>query len=285
MMSFWKRALARRGRGEPADAVPAASGEAGFTLLEAVIVAVIFSALVVSIYETVSVGQKASTEMTGRAQFEGAAREASQRLQREFYRARVVSVEAPPAAPAVVYQLPVDADGDGDTTDDFEQIEWGSPEPGNDQLGGQLRIEWRFDRLVSEAADSADYNLDGDRTDSFQLGRLFRVSAGGQELPIGPSALAVTSPTPGTPGALSTASPISASTSITCKGATPHSSRTFASSARTHDPPARWDGGGRSTVTCASTSWRRSLSGETTTAARPAADARFASVPSASSAS
>ena len=50
---------------------------------------------------------------------------------------------------------------------------------------------------MSEAADSADYNLDGDRTDSFQIGRLFRVSAGGQELPIGPSALAVTSPTPG----------------------------------------------------------------------------------------
>lgn len=173
------------------------SGEAGFTLLEAIIVAVIFSALVVSIYETVTVGQNASTELTGRAQFESGAREASQRLQREFYRARVVAVDAPPAAPAIAYQLPVDADGDGDTTDASEQIEWGSPEPGDDQAGTQLRIEWRLDRVVSESDDESDYNGDGDRADTFQVGRLFRVSAGGQELPIGPSALAVSAPEPG----------------------------------------------------------------------------------------
>jgi type II secretory pathway pseudopilin PulG len=173
------------------------TGEAGFTLLEAVIVSVIFSALIVSIYETVTVGQNASTELTGRSQFEGAARETMQRLQREFYRARVVAVDAPPLPPALTYQLPVDADGDGDTTDASEEIEWGSPEPGDDLLGGQVRVEWRFDRLVSETDDDADYNADGDRTDSFQIGRLTRVSAGGQELPIGPNTMAMSVPLPG----------------------------------------------------------------------------------------
>lgn len=184
--------------GDRSRAVPPSGGsEAGFTFLEAIIVVVIFSALVVSIYETVSVGQSASTELTGRAQFESNARESAQRLQREFYRARVVSLEAPPAAPAITYQLPVDPDGDGDYTDEFEQIEWGSPEPGVDQLGGQVRIEWRVGLQVSESADEADYNLDGDRTDAFQIGRLVRVSAGGQELVIGPGALMASAPNPG----------------------------------------------------------------------------------------
>ncbi len=172
-------------------------GEAGFTLLEAAIVTIIFSAIVVSIYETVSTGQRSATEFSARAEFEDRAREAVRRLEREFYRARIVEVEAPPAAPAVVYQLPVDPDDDGDFTDASEQIEWGSPEAGNDQKGGEIRLEWRFDRLVSEADDGVDLNGDGDAADSFQIGRLVRASAAGQEIPIGPAAVATTAPDPG----------------------------------------------------------------------------------------
>ena len=90
--------------------------------------------------------------------------------------------------------------------------------------------------------------------------------------------LAVTSPTRGTPGMLSTLSPMSASTSATWPGATPKNSRTPASS-RNFSRPV-WK-----TRTRGPTSWSMSLSAVTMTTSNPIADAFFASVPMTSSAS
>src|SRR5262249_7954338 len=137
------------------------------------------------------------TDLAGRSAFEDRARECVEQLEREFYRAHVISVDAAPAAPAITYQLPVDPDADGDVTDANEQIEWGSPEPTGDVLGGQIRMEWRLDRTVSEATLKEDINRDGDRNDVFKVGRLVRVTSTGKTRPFGPAAVATSSPNPG----------------------------------------------------------------------------------------
>ena len=87
------------------------------------------------------------------------------------------------------------------------------------------------------------------------------------------------SPIPGTPFTLSTASPMSASTSTTFPGATPNFSSTPAASS--HVPSSR----GLNTRTPSRTSWKKSLSPVTMPTSYPAARACSASVPITSSAS
>ena len=84
---------------------------------------------------------------------------------------------------------------------------------------------------------------------------------------------------PGTPATLSLVSPTSASTSTTCSGLTPNFSTTPCSS--NHVPSSR----GSYTRMPLPTSWKKSLSIDTTTTSNPESTARMASVPITSSAS
>ena len=96
------------------------------------------------------------------------------------------------------------------------------------------------------------------------------------------SSMAVFSPMPFTPGTLSEASPMSASTSMNCTGSRPYASRKISSVIVSNSSPLY---GGRKMHTCGERSWRKSLSGETITERWPSASTFLTSAPMRSSAS
>jgi len=156
----------------------ARKGNRGFGLLELLVATSVLAMIAVAgLAGTVRVFRVGSDEMV-RANQRGQVTACWRRVRADLGAGRVLGVD--PAGDAIVYQVPVDPDGDGDPVNGSGQVDWGAEEGGLDVAGATVTLHFRVVRTIAEAAVDQDLNGDGDRDDTFDVGHLRRVTSGGQ---------------------------------------------------------------------------------------------------------
>jgi len=150
-----------------------AKRQRGLTLIEVVIASLVFSVIVlVTLGLWVTAGD-ASDTATRDADLHQRGRLLLDELTRTLAQAKILNVSTTPGSltlnASVLFQLPVDWDGDGDAVNAAGAIEWGAPNPSGAgaTLGWRLQLLAWPDRFLTEAVDGIDYNRDGDKVDSF----------------------------------------------------------------------------------------------------------------------
>ena len=70
------------------------------------------------------------------------------------------------------FRVPTDPTGNMDFFDDAGDVQWGATVEGVDTLDGWSCLRFQPVAQITEAARGADFNADGDREDTFDLGRI-----------------------------------------------------------------------------------------------------------------
>jgi hypothetical protein len=157
----------------------------GTSALEIIIVVVIFGVVLFALFGVFSSGDASAGYLSAVTTHQGRSRQVIEKLSRELIDARVLGLAAPPGLPTIDFQIPVDADADGDVMTDDGLIEWGAPEVAGPTLGSFVRLAFEQSGTLSEPADGFDYNRDGDQLDIFRLGRIVRTTQGGFRTQLG----------------------------------------------------------------------------------------------------
>lgn len=103
-------------------------------------------------------------------------------LRKDLVRCRVREVASD--GTGLVYNLPVPGGAGGGFVDDAGEVVWGVSDSDGVHLDGTVSLAFVFEKTVRESEEGADLNGDGDRADSFDVGRLARTSSTGERLGI-----------------------------------------------------------------------------------------------------
>ncbi len=155
---------------------------AGITIVEMMIVVVILTVVMGGAFMVQMRLTKASAQISSSIESLRAHMNAVSLLRADLANARVESVAA--NGTSITYSLPVFDPITGSILDDDGNVLWGINDGTGPRVGGWCTVSFSFERTRSEAAEGFDLNGDGDLADTFDEGRLVKMSDLGARMPL-----------------------------------------------------------------------------------------------------
>jgi prepilin-type N-terminal cleavage/methylation domain-containing protein len=106
-------------------------GNAGFNLVELMVVLLLFAIIVLAIFGVLLVGRQSWKTGETQLELQQESRRAMEKIVNELRQSGQISIDPGPVTP-IAFQIPEDTDSDGDVIDGSGNVEW----------GGQITYSW-----------------------------------------------------------------------------------------------------------------------------------------------
>lgn len=159
---------------------------AGMTMVEMMVATTVFSLLIAMAFQISMSTTRAASEKLMISTLEVKGERTLKLVTDELVSASSLAPVVASNGSSITVQVPLDNDGDGTTVSKSANfsLELGSVTESGSASNGLTTYAFVPQRVISEADESLDFNLDGDMNDEFEVGYLQRSSTVAGDLPV-----------------------------------------------------------------------------------------------------